>query len=154
MEENSKKNSKIMKALGCCANVDMAGCKECPYNGETRGGKTCRAWLLVDAAFVLEHEMTKNAMLGKELDRLHDAQENAADEIAALRTRCAALGQKHGGEPAHVEEEFTFDLNLPAWAGEVNETESSEAAYWHGQTDALKWFIAGYHGDKGFAYED
>lgn len=45
------KHEKLLKALEMCAGPDCS--TECPYYGETRGGKTCRSWLLNDAAVAL-----------------------------------------------------------------------------------------------------
>ena len=46
-----EKYGKLFKGLEMCAGPDCN--PECPYHGETRGGKTCRAWLLNDAAAAL-----------------------------------------------------------------------------------------------------
>ena len=49
--------AKVYKALEMCAAPDCD--VECPYYGETRGGKSCRAWLLNDAAVALAKEESR-----------------------------------------------------------------------------------------------
>ena len=49
------KYEKLFKGLEMCAGPDCN--PECPYHGEPRGGKTCRAWLLHDAAAALAVEV-------------------------------------------------------------------------------------------------
>lgn len=52
-----EKYEKLFKGLKMCAGPECS--EECPYHGETRGGKTCRAWLLNDAAAALALEKAK-----------------------------------------------------------------------------------------------
>lgn len=53
------KYEKLFKGLEMCAGPDCN--PECPYHGETRGGKTCRASLLHDAAAALAVEVEGHA---------------------------------------------------------------------------------------------
>ena len=73
-----EKYAKLMKGLEACAGPDCCG-EHCPYYGETRGGKTCRAWLLNDAAAAITNEEAGSETL-QEL--LHNA-EAERDKMAA-----------------------------------------------------------------------
>lgn len=71
-----EKYAKLLKGLEKCAGPEC--CKDgCPYYGETRGGKTCRAWLLNDAAAAIENEEAGSDTL---LELLHDT-EAERDEL-------------------------------------------------------------------------
>lgn len=73
-----EKYAKLMKGLEVCAGPEC--CKDgCPYYGETRGGKTCRAWLLNDAAAAIANE------LGCAADAV-EAMDDLEAECNALRT--------------------------------------------------------------------
>lgn len=73
-----EKYAKLMKGLEMCAGPDC--CKDgCPYYGETRGGKTCRAWLLHDAAAAIANEEAGSDTL---LELLHNT-EAERDKMAA-----------------------------------------------------------------------
>jgi len=75
-----EKYAKLMKGLEMCAGPDC--CKDgCPYYGETVGGTTCRARLLMDANIAIMNERA-NAVAALQ-DR--DAAEKEND---VLRERC------------------------------------------------------------------
>ena len=71
------KYEKLFKGMEMCAGPDCN--PECPYHGETRGGKTCRAWLLHDAAAAIANEEAGSDTL---LELLHNT-EAERDKLAA-----------------------------------------------------------------------
>ena len=71
-----EKYAKLMKGLEVCAGPEC--CKDgCPYYGETTGGMTCRARLLMDARIAIDNEQA-----------LHESAEeglrNAVEELGKL----------------------------------------------------------------------
>lgn len=64
------KYAKLMKGLEVCAGPDC--CKDgCPYYGETVGGTTCRARLLLDAKIAIDNEQALRESAEEEMARLH-----------------------------------------------------------------------------------
>ncbi len=85
-----EKYEKLFKGLEMCAGPDCN--PECPYHGETRGGKTCRAWLLNDAAAALaveEHGAQKKPEPG--LDEVMDTALKATMQAEYWRGQADAL---------------------------------------------------------------
>lgn len=102
-----EKYAKLMKGLEKCAGPEC--CKDgCPYYGETRGGNTCRAWLLHDAAAAIANEEAGSDTLLELLHNTEAERDNVAAEVDhleaeknAYRTerdklaeKCAALEKK------------------------------------------------------------
>lgn len=116
------KYEKLFKGLEMCAGPDCN--PECPYHGETRGGKTCRAWLLNDAAAALASE--------ESLAYAYKVQMKEANKhIDAME----AESQKKP-EPGLTE---TMDVALKA---------TMQAEYWRGQADGMKWAMRFYYSDN------
>lgn len=66
-----EKYAKLMKGLEMCAGPEC--CKDgCPYYGETRGGKTCRAWLLLDAKIAINNEQALHESAHKDLEVMRE----------------------------------------------------------------------------------
>lgn len=108
-----EKYEKLFKGLEMCAGPDCN--PECPYHGETRGGKPCRVWLLNDAAAALTSEESLAYAYKVELEKANkhiDAMEVERDAKKA---------------PVAVE------------VAKVAIQAMKDAEYWHGQADALKW---------------
>lgn len=85
-----EKYAKLMKGLEVCAGPECG--IQCPYHGETRGGKTCRAWLLNDAAAAIANEEAGSETLQEllqnaeaERDKLHADVELLEDANNAYR---------------------------------------------------------------------
>lgn len=154
------KYAKLFKGLEMCAGPDCS--TDCPYHGETRGGKTCRAWLLNDALAAIAGEQAKNYALEQETNRASverdKLNENITciiqhrDELAAerdmLRAECNTLRER-----CQVQQNEINALALRL--GEVKDQEKpgltaaakvamqamKDSEYWHGQADALKWYL-------------
>lgn len=107
-----EKYARLFKGLELCAKPDCSA--ECPYHGETRGGKTCRAWLLTDAAAALAGEESRA--------------EELAGECAHLRELCDAEKPK------------VAPVALGAVEGVVKLIKNAE--YWRGRADALAEIVA------------
>lgn len=149
-----EKYEKLFKGLEMCTGPECS--TDCPYYGETRGGKTCRAWLLNDAAAALvaqkgradelqsdytfviknrEELAAHNNALKEECKRLHERCQVQQSEIDALVLR---LGKAEGQKPA------------PVAKGTVEGVARllADANYWRGQADALKWLVSFYFSDN------
>lgn len=72
-----EKYAKLMKGLEICAGPDCS--TECPYHGVHAAGRTCRSWLLSDAAAAIANEEAGSETL-QEL--LHNT-EAERDKLAA-----------------------------------------------------------------------
>lgn len=143
-----EKYEKLFKGLEMCAGPECS--TDCPYHGETRGGKTCRAWLLNDAALALAGEEILANDRKVELDELQQnytfviqhrddlaADNNALkEECKRLRQQIAAHDEKKEPEPGLAE---TMDVALKA---------TMQAEYWRGQADGMKWAMRFYYSDN------
>lgn len=135
-----EKYEKLFKGLGMCAGPDCN--PECPYHGETRGGKTCRAWLLNDAAAALAAEEGRAASLMERCSALRDERNALRDEVAALAEALELAEdndrpvEQKKPEPGLAE---TMEIALKATA---------DASYWRGRSEALEWCFRFYFGDE------
>lgn len=79
------KYSKLMKGLEKCAGPEC--CKDgCPYYGETTGGMTCRARLLLDAGVAIVKEQGRAIAAEAERDALHTDVDDLEAATNTLRT--------------------------------------------------------------------
>lgn len=163
------KYEKLMKGLEMCAGPDC--CKDaCPYYGETRGGKTCRAWLLADAAAAISNEQLlresaeegyRNAdeeagKLNAAVDDLEAAnatvraeRDSLANENRIMRERCQVQQNEINALLRKTDRPSVDNDTLENLACEV-ERYRAEAAYARGKADTLKWFICEYFREGGF----
>lgn len=86
---------KLNKGLITCAGPDCG--EECPYRDETKGGKTCRAWLLTDAQVAIAAKEAENAALAEEVERITAERDNLRKECEELKEYALAL-EKEGQE--------------------------------------------------------
>lgn len=127
-----EKYEKLFRGLEMCAGPEC--CTECPYHGETRGGKTCRAWLLKDAAVALADLSGRNEAQACDILRL--------EKVLSLKNeRIDMLFFEKNGLRERVEE---LDAQKKPEPGLMDAVEGvtkliADANYWHGQADALKW---------------
>lgn len=134
-----EKYAKLFKGLEMCAKPDCN--PECPYHGETRGGKTCRSWLLNDAAAALA---TEEGLAATKQDEA-DAYKREVCEIRHVRDAFSAECIELRAENEILRRELeTAKKSAPVACGVLDSAEdvvkfNAEAAYWHGQADALKW---------------
>lgn len=89
-----EKYAKLMRSLEICAGPDC--CKDgCPYYGETTGGTTCRARLLLDANIAINNEQALRESAEEENSKLREScrvqQDRLIEERAAFGRECAAL---------------------------------------------------------------
>lgn len=122
-----EKQKKLLRALELCAmpvdynsaSATSAGsgcCLACPYNGETRGGKTCRAWLLTDALLLILDKQSENEAMAEKCEHV-EQERDALRRMIELRK----------GSTADVAEAVVQAIQ--------------NAEYWRGQSDALKWCL-------------
>lgn len=64
------KYGRIVKALGYCARSECS--QACPYYGETKGGRSCRQWLCIDAALAIERRSAEVDGFVRELEKAED----------------------------------------------------------------------------------
>lgn len=152
------KYEKLFKGLEMCAGPEC--CTECPYHGGTLGGKTCRARLLDDAAFALATEESRAVALASECEALRTAKNELDVELYRTQQREAALLNGEAGSPVKSPDDArpAFDDTRPAKpkepdndlaeAMELALKATSNAEYWRGQADALKWCCRFYFGDE------
>ena len=95
-----EKYAKLIKGLEACAGPDCCG-EHCPYYGETRGGKTCRAWLLHDAAAAIANEEAGSETLQELLHNTEAERDKLAEECEGLKEYALALEKE--GQEARVE---------------------------------------------------
>lgn len=62
------KYERTVEALRICAKSECS--KACPYHEETKGGRSCRAWLCIDAAIAIEALATENENLQIEIGEM------------------------------------------------------------------------------------
>lgn len=128
------KNMEIIAGLKLCApSGSLEACTSCPYNGKSRPYKSCRRLLCEDAAEALAEAVCK-------------AQSNA-DEANELRAEVQELREillMHKGEKTSVCSDVEGLQNDVQKLSEAADTFKSEANYWNGQADALKWFVEFY----------
>lgn len=105
-----EKYSKLMKGLEACAGPDCCG-EHCPYYGETRGGKTCRAWLLHDAAAAIANEEAGSDTLLELLHNTEAERDALAKECGELKEYALALEKE--GQEARAERD-KLNQNLTA----------------------------------------
>ena len=94
-----EKYAKLMKGLEICAGPDCS--TECPYHGVHAAGRTCRSWLLSDAAAAIANEEAGSETL-QEL--LHDTEAELQDTKEALETataECETLEERARSVEAH-----------------------------------------------------
>lgn len=138
---------RLMKGLEMCAGPECSN--ECPYYGETGGGRTCRSWLLHDASAAIINEQGKAEAALQDRDAVEAENDSLRERckekdklLADLHTRCQVqqneinalvlrLGKAEGQKPEPV--------LLEAVEGATSLI--GEASYWHGYADALKWYI-------------
>lgn len=91
-----EKYAKLMKGLEMCAGPDC--CKDaCPYYGETGGGKTCRAWLLNDAAAAIANEEAGSETLQELLHNTEAERDKLAAEVDDLEAAANTLRAERDG---------------------------------------------------------
>lgn len=141
-----EKYEKLFKGLELCAGPECS--TECPYHGETRGGKTCRAWLLNDAAVALAGEMNRVdkrdgevALLNAQLRDKECAYSALAARFKDQQKTCDELRAANGILCEDTEKSAPGVMNMLEDAACRTNTFRVEAAYWHGQADALKWYL-------------
>ena len=115
---------KLYKALELCAGPEC--CTECPYHGETRGGMTCRARLLGDAAVALAIEETRANEAEIERDDLREKVDALAEALELAEDT---------DRPAEPKE---YEMGLAEMAEIVLEA-TRNAEYWRGRAEALEW---------------
>ena len=104
-----EKYAKLMKGLEMCAGPDC--CKDaCPYYGETRGGKTCRAWLLNDAAAAIANEEAGSETLQELLRNAEAERDKQAKECEELKDYALAL-EKEGQEARAERDKLHVDVD-------------------------------------------
>lgn len=158
------KYAKLFKGLEMCAGPDCG--TDCPYNGETRGGKTCRVWLLNDALAAIAAKEAENQALAEEVNRIaverDKLNENLTciiqhrDDLAAdkevlrvecntLRERCQVQQNEINALVLRLGEAETEKKPTPGLAEAAKAVMHAvkDAEYWHGQADALKWCLHG-----------
>lgn len=78
-----EKYAKLLKGLQMCAGPEC--CKDgCPYYGETRGGMTCRARLLLDANIAITNEQARAVEAEGQLQDTKEALDTVKAEYEAL----------------------------------------------------------------------
>ena len=83
---------KLNKGLITCAGPDCG--EECPYRDETKGGKTCRAWLLTDAQVAIAAKEAENAALAEEVERITAERDKLRKECDALLGKLNYLAEE------------------------------------------------------------
>ena len=126
-----EKYEKLFKGLEMCAGLECS--IDCPYHGETRGGKTCRAWLLNDAAVALAHEDSRAEGYESECEYLRER----ADDLEKLKLANDAM-KKDLDEWEKRVKVLLVDREM-ANTGKARAEANVE--YWRGQADALKDFL-------------
>lgn len=132
-----EKYEKLFKGLEMCAGPDCN--PECPYHGETRGGKTCRAWLLNDAAVALLAEESRAEGYESECEYLRER----AVDLEKLKLANDAMKK----DLAEWERRVKVLLGDREMANTGKARAEANAEYWRGQADALKEFMGFYFGD-------
>lgn len=149
---------KLNKALSVCAGPEC--CKEaCPYYNETKGGKTCRAWLLTDAQVAIAAKEAENAALAEEVNRITAERDKLRKECDALLGKLNYLAEERDKlrtdnddleavvktlqERCQVQQNEVNALLLRAGEGKTDR-KSVSADYWRGRADALEAFIGKY----------
>jgi predicted RNase H-like nuclease (RuvC/YqgF family) len=85
-----EKYAKLMKGLEMCAGPDC--CKDaCPYYNETAAGRTCRSWLLSDAAAAIANEEAGSETLQELLHNTEAERDTLAANIGAIKETNNAL---------------------------------------------------------------
>lgn len=122
------KYEKLYKGLDMCSGPDCN--PECPYHGETRGGKTCRAWLLNDALVALLDMETR-------ADEAENERDDLRGEVAALAEALEEAGIECDDRPVRSKK------TAPGLAEsmEIALKSTMQAEYWRGQAEALKEFM-------------
>lgn len=156
------KYAKLFKGLEMCAGPDCS--TDCPYHGETRGGKTCRAWLLNDALVAIANKEAENQALAEEVNRIaverdklnenmtciirqRDDMAEARDvlrkECTCLHERCQIQQNEINALALKLGEAKTEKKPEPGLtaAAKVAMQAMKDSEYWHGQADALKWYL-------------
>lgn len=124
-----EKHPEIIKALECCATHGNKICKTCPYKDKNGDGKTCRQWLCLDAMGALACEAAGTDTLAEMRDDLQEENEALAAENKKLR------------EELKNRPEVGFDADTFDKAVELIFKKATDAAYWEGYADALKWSL-------------
>lgn len=140
-----EKYEKLFKGLEMCAGPDCN--PECPYHGETRGGKTCRAWLLNDAAEALALEVNRADKLETDANfacerigiKTHNIKTLTADLLRTASERDTLREELEKAKKTAQGLEETMECALKA---------TMQAEYWRGQANALKDFLHFYCGDQ------
>ena len=118
-----EKYAKLMKGLEICAGPDCS--TECPYHGVHAAGRTCRSWLLSDAAAAIANEEAGSETL-QEL--LHNT-EAERDKLAADVDHLEAENNAYRTERDALREAYR---ELDA---ELHRTQQRETALLNGKTD-------------------
>ncbi len=122
-----EKCEKLFKGLEMCSGPECS--TECPYHGETRGGKTCRAWLLNDAMVALMDMETR-------ADEAEIERDDLREEVAALAEALEEAGiecdDDRPAKPKKTEEGL-------AEMAEIVLEATRNAEYWRGRAEALEW---------------
>lgn len=123
--------TKLNKALRICAGP---GCgDECPYYGETKGGKTCRAWLLNDAEIALAAKNAENAALAEEVNRIAAELDKLTVENEELRKE-REMSKREG----ETDRKSVCDEALVEKVSKL----IAQAKYQEGRADALEEIVA------------
>lgn len=135
-----EKKTEIVAALKMCAISGDAVCTICPYRDKAGDGMTCRQRLCVDAKEALAEAVQKNQAQAEEINDLADQRAELYNEVNELREALLMSKEKKTSVCFEVEEFKNGVKKL----SEAAATFKSEANYWTGQADALKWFIEFY----------
>ena len=117
-----EKYAKLMKGLEMCAGPKC--CLDgCPYYGETRGGMTCRARLLADAAITINNESALR-------ESAEEGLRNAVEELGKLKEVIAYPG--HDVFVVKGEKEFMVPA-VPAFIDSIDlESNEMRIHVWEG----------------------
>lgn len=131
------KNMEIVAALKCCKLYSMDGCEKCPYTKKTTFKSTCRQELCKDAAEALAEAVINAQAKDKEITDLADQRAELYNEVNDLR-EALLMSRSNKTSVGSEVEGLQDDVKK---LSEAAATFNGEANYWHGQADALKWFI-------------
>lgn len=159
-----EKYAKLLKGLEVCAGPECG--IQCPYHGETRGGMTCRARLLADAAITINNE---SALRESAEEGLRNAVEKLG-ELDSINTTICAEREKLRADVNDLEAANntyrTERDKLAADNMELRKTDRpsacdkelveevgkliAQAKYQEGKADALEWFLREWFREGGF----
>ena len=141
------KNMEIIAALKLCAIPGDAVCLECPYKDKSDDGMTCRSRVCQDAAYALAGATKRVKIKNDQIEALANERTDLLNKLNDMQKK---LAEKQTSVCSDAEGLKTDVIKL----AEAVETFKREANYWHGQADALKWFIEFYHSSPDTTNDD